>query len=117
MMLTIVAIVAIPLLWFAAMLAQRRTEVSRVWLAFDAGVGIVIAILLASDGRLVEGVLLGLVVTPVLILFSVVRTVQMRYVDRKTRAILGSSPGLQDANDERGMPRRRVRRGQVDGNE
>ena len=103
-MLTMVAMVAIPLLWSGAMLAQRRTGVSRVWLAFDAAVGVVVAMLLARDGRLADGVLLGLIVTPVLILFSVVRTVQMRYVDRKTEVILGGSLERQDRSGQRDVP-------------
>jgi hypothetical protein len=63
----------------------------------------------------VEGLLTGLVVLPVLVLFSAMRTVQMRYIERKTRTILDSTPGMREAHERRETPSRRERKGRRDG--
>jgi hypothetical protein len=101
-------------LWFAAFVMQRRVGLSRVWMLFDAGIGVVLGIVLAVDGRLMEGVVVALVVIPILILFSVVRTVQIRYIDRKTQTILDGSPGMREAYERRSIPSRRERKAERD---
>jgi hypothetical protein len=91
MVFTLVAM-AIPALWIAAVLTQRKVQVSSVWLGFDAGVGVVIAVALAVQGRIAEGIFIALAVVPVLMIFSALRTLQMRYIDRKARTILDGVP-------------------------
>jgi hypothetical protein len=61
-----------------------------------------------------EGVVVALVVIPILILFSVVRTVQIRYIDRKTQTILDGSPGMREAYERRSIPSRRERKAERD---
>jgi hypothetical protein len=96
MVYTLVAI-AIPALWIAAFLTQRRVRVSSVWLGFDVGVGIVIAVALAVHGRTAEGIFIALAVVPVLMIFSALRTLQMRYIDRKAQTILDGVPPREQA--------------------
>ncbi|HEX5164867.1 MAG TPA: hypothetical protein VFV93_05685 [Thermomicrobiales bacterium] len=74
--------------------------VSRVWLGFDVGVGVVIAVALAVEGRTAQGAVIALAVVPVLMLFSALRTIQMRYIDRKAQTIMDGVP-----------PRERARHG------
>ena len=114
-MLYVLAAVVIPVLWGAAFVAQRRVGLSRVWMVFDVGIGVVIAIALAVDGRVAQGVLIALVVIPILILFSAFRSVQMRYIERKTQTILDSTPGMREAYERRKTPSRRERKAGRDG--
>ena len=116
-MLYMVAAVGIPLLWVLAFLVQRRVVVSRTWLQADAIVGVVIGVVVAIREGPVQGVLIGLAVLPVLVLFSALRTVHMRYVERKTQAILDGTPGMREAYDRQRVPSRRERRASRDGGE
>lgn len=85
-------VLAIPALWVAAYFVHRRVEVSRVWMLFDVAVGLVIVVALAIDGRINEGITIALIIVPILIMFSALRTMQMRYIDRKTKAIMDGTP-------------------------
>ena len=96
MVYTLVAM-AIPALWIAAFLTQRRVQVSPVWLGFDVGVGIVIAVALAVQGRMAQGIFIALAIMPVLMIFSALRTLQMRYIDRKAQTILDGVPTREQA--------------------
>ena len=113
-MLYVLAAIVIPVLWVMAFLAQRRVGLSRVWTIFDVGVGVVVAIYLTIDGRWAEGIIVALIVIPVLILFSVFRTIQMRYIERKTQTILDTAPGMREAYERRNVPSRRERKAKRD---
>jgi hypothetical protein len=62
----------------------------------------------------VQGLLVGLLVLPLLVLFSALRTVHMRYIERKTQAILDGSPGMREAYDRERIPSRRERKAERD---
>jgi len=111
----VVAAVAILVLWGMAYSTQRRVGVSRHWLRFDIVFGVVVGVIVAVREGAVEGLLTGLVVLPVLVLFSAGRTVQMRYIERKTGAILDSTPGMREAYDRKETPSRRERKARRDG--
>jgi hypothetical protein len=106
----IVALSAILVLWIAAWFSVRRVAVSRLWIVVDGVLGGVVGIVVAVDGRVLDGALLAGAITPILILFSAFRTVQMRYIERKTQTILDTSPALRDAYDGPSPPSRAERR-------
>jgi hypothetical protein len=109
-MLYAVAAVAIPVLWVVAYLAQQRVGVSRYWVIFDIVFGIVVAVVVSIREGPVQGLLIGLVVIPLLVLFSAIRTIHLRYIERKTQAILDSTPGMREAYERRDIPSRRERK-------
>ena len=116
-MLYVVVAVGIVALWGAAYLAQRRVVVSRSWLGFDVVFGVVAGAIVAVREGPVQGLVIGLLVLPMLVLFSSLRTVHMRYIERKTQAILDGTPGLREAYERRGTPSRRDRKAERDGGE
>jgi hypothetical protein len=116
-MLYVLAAVAIPVLWVAAFLVQRRVVVAHVRLGFDVAFGVVVGVIVAVKEGPVQGLIAGLVVSPLMVTFSALRTAQMRHVERNTRAILDGSPGMREAYDRRTVPSRRERRAGRDGSE
>ncbi len=108
-MLYVAAVVGIVVLWAAAYLAQRRVAVSPNWLGFDIVFGVVAGMIVAVRESPVRGLLIGLVATPLLVLFSAVRTVHLRYIERKTQAILDETPGMREAYERGKTPSRRER--------
>lgn len=108
-MLYVLAAVAIPVLWFVAFVAQRRLAVAQLKLRFDVAFGVMVGVVVAVREGPVQGVIVGLVVIPLMVLFSAVRTVQMRYVERKTQTILDGTPGMREAYERRETPSRSER--------
>ena len=115
MMMYVVVAVGILMLWWTAFLAQRRVVVSRNWLRFDVVFGVVAGVIVSVREGPVKGLVVGLVALPLLVLFSSLRTVHMRYIERKTQAILDGTPGMREAYDQRGIPSRRERKAERDG--
>ena len=113
-MLYAVLAVAIPVLWVIAYLVQRRVGVSRNWVGFDIVFGIVVGVIVTVQEGPLQGLLVGLAVIPLLVIFSAVRTVHLRYIERKTQAILDSAPGMRGAYERRESPSRRERRAERD---
>lgn len=109
-----VVVVAIPVLWFVAYLVQRRVGVSRNWVGFDVVFGLVAGAIVAVREGPGQGLLVGLVVIPLLVLFSAVRTVHLRYIERKTQAILDSTPGMREAYERKQTPSRRERKARAE---
>jgi len=109
-MLYVVAAIAIPVLWVVAYLVQQRVGVSRNWVVFDIVFGIVVAIVVSIQEGPVQGLLIGLLAIPLLVLFSAIRTVHLRYIERKTQSILDSTPGMREAYERRDIPSRRERK-------
>ena len=110
-----VAAAGIAVLWSVAYRAQRRVAVSRNWLWFDVVFGVVAGVIVAVREGLVQGLLVGLIAIPLLVLFSAVRTVHLRYIEQKTQAILDGAPGMSRAYDRRATPSRRDRKADRDG--
>ena len=110
----VVATIGIALLWLLAIAAVRRIVLSRLWIAFDVAIGVVVGLYLTIDGRPLQGLALALALVPLLILFSAFRTVQMHYIERKTQAILDNNPAMRDAYDRRSTPSRSERKASRD---
>ena len=114
-MLYVVVAVGIVVLWWAAYLAQRRVVVSRSWLGFDVVFGVVAGVIVSVREGPVQGLVVAVVALPLLVLFSSLRTVHMRYIERKTQAMLDSAPGMREAYERRDVPSRRERKAERDG--
>jgi hypothetical protein len=116
-MMYVVVAVGILMLWWTAYLAQRRVVVSRNWLRFDVVFGVVAGVIVSVREGPVQGLVVGLVALPLMVLFSSLRTVHMRYIERKTQAILDGTPGMREAYERGRTPSRRERRAERDGAE
>lgn len=114
-MVYVLALVAVLVLWVVAFVAQRRVAVARVWLRYDVIIGVVFGVVVGVKEGASRGLLAGAVVVPLLILFSAMRTIQMRYIERKTQTILDSSPGMREAYEREATPSRRERKAGNDG--
>jgi len=114
-MLYVVAAVGIVVLWGAAYLAQRRVVVPRNWLRFDVLFGIVAGVIVAVREGPVQGLVVGLLALPLLVLFSTLRTVHMRYIEAKTQAILDGTPEMREVYERGTSPSRRERKAERDG--
>ena len=75
---------------------------------------IVVGVIVTVQEGPIQGLVVGLAAVPLLVLFSAVRTVHLRYIERKTQAILDGTPGMRDAYERRGIPSRRERRAERD---